>query len=186
MKIRAVQKYSRQSPRKVREVANQIKKLSLTEAITQLALVERKGSEVILKVLRQAIANAIHNHHLAFADLVIESILVETGPSYKRFRSASRGRGHQILKRVAHVQVILATKEGAKTSAANAEPESKAKTSTSPVIESEKEAKTVTPKVAPVAVDRENAKAQARSIKAMAANLKLARPAAKKPVNKGK
>ncbi len=111
MKIRALQKYSRQTPRKVRTVANQVKDLDLKEALEQLALIERKAAIVIMKVMRQAVANATNNHGLKFENLELESIIVEKGSTYKRYQAVSRGRGHQILKRTCHVEVTLRTKE---------------------------------------------------------------------------
>jgi large subunit ribosomal protein L22 len=118
MKIRAEQKNSRQSPRKVRLIANQVKDLPLEEAFKQLALIEQKAALVILKTLRQAVANATHNHQLKFGDLEIDQILVKTGPTYKRWQPVARGRAHQILKRTAHIEVVLKTKDqaGAKQS----------------------------------------------------------------------
>ena len=113
MLIIAEQRNSRQSDIKVRLVANSVKKLSVEAALKQLAVMEQKGSLVIMKVLRQAIANAIHNHNLALSDLVIQSILVNSGTSYKRFRAVSRGRAHSILKKTCHVRVTLATKAAA-------------------------------------------------------------------------
>jgi large subunit ribosomal protein L22 len=115
MQIRAEQKNSRQSPRKVRLVANQIKDLPLEQAFVQLSLMERKASLVLLKVLRQAVANALNNHQLNMQDLAIKSIVVKTGPTYKRMRAVSRGRGHRILKRTCHVEVILTTKSDSAT-----------------------------------------------------------------------
>ncbi len=111
MKIKAEQKNSRQSPRKVRLLANQVKDLSLEGAFTQLALMERKGSIVLLKVMRQAVANAVHNHQLSIDQLEIDKILVKTGPTYKRWQPVSRGRAHSILKRTCHVEVVLKTKD---------------------------------------------------------------------------
>jgi len=110
MKITAEQKNSRQSPRKVRLIANQVKKLSLQDAFSQLALMNRKSTIVLLKVMRQAVANAVNNHHLAVEDLEIDNILVKAGTIYKRWQPVSRGRAHKILKRTSHVEVILKTK----------------------------------------------------------------------------
>ncbi|MEA2056960.1 MAG: 50S ribosomal protein L22 [Patescibacteria group bacterium] len=110
MRIKAEQKNSRQTPRKVREVANQVKDKSIVRAMEQLALIERKAAIVLLKVMRQALANATNNHCLKIEDLEIDTILVKTGPTYKRYRAVSRGRGHGILKRSCHVEVILKTK----------------------------------------------------------------------------
>lgn len=111
MLIIATQKNTRQAPRKVRLVANTVRKLSLKEAFEQLAMIERKASLLLLKVLRQAVANAQHNHNLNFNDLKIKNILVEDGPIYKRFRAVSRGRAHSIQKKTCHVRVILESQE---------------------------------------------------------------------------
>ena len=111
MLIKATQKYTRQTPRKVRLVANSVKSLSIVDAIQQLAVIERRAALVILKTLRQALANAINNHHLAVEDLEIDNILVTEGPRYKRFQAVSRGRAHSIIKRTSHVTVILKTVE---------------------------------------------------------------------------
>lgn len=107
MQITVTQRYTRQSPRKVRLVANQVRKLPLSQAIEQLGLIEKKSTLVILKTLRQALANAQHNHGLKFEDLRLENILVTEGPRYRRFNAVSRGRAHGIVKRTCHVQVIL-------------------------------------------------------------------------------
>lgn len=107
MLIQATQKNTRQTPRKVRLVANTVKNLELTEAIKQLSIIERKATLVVLKTLRQAIANAINNHGFAYEDLKLENILVTEGPRYKRFNAVSRGRAHSIIKRTSHVTVVL-------------------------------------------------------------------------------
>jgi len=111
MEIKAVQKTTRQTPLKVRLVANAVRKLPLPKAISQLATMERRASLLVLKVLRQAIANAQHNHHLSLDQLTIKSILVNEGPRFKRFNAVSRGRGHAILKRTCHITVILESQD---------------------------------------------------------------------------
>lgn len=120
MEIIALQKTTRQTPRKLRLVANAVRKLPLQEAIRQLGVTERRSSLLILKVLRQAIANAIHNHRLTLEQLKIKNILVTEGPRYKRFQAVSRGRAHGIIKRTSHVKVILESVE--KTVPAKAAP----------------------------------------------------------------
>lgn len=107
MFIKATQKYNRQAPRKVRLVANAVKGLTVTKAIEQLGLLERRASVVVLKVLSQAASNAQNNLGLDFNSLKIHSILINSGPSYKRFQPVSRGRAHSILKRTCHVEVTL-------------------------------------------------------------------------------
>lgn len=114
MLIKAVQKYTRQTPRKVRLVANQVKDLSLEEAMKQLAVIEKKATDVIAKTMKLAIADATHNHGYQVSDLAIESIIIGEGPRYRRFRAVSRGRAHGIIKRSCHVTVTLRTLEDAK------------------------------------------------------------------------
>jgi large subunit ribosomal protein L22 len=111
MIITAEQKYIRQTPRKLRLIANTVKKLSLEQAIKQLAVIERRATLPVVKVVKQAIANAVNNHGLNFADLVLRDIIVTEGPRYKRFNAVSRGRAHEIKKRTSHVLVRLVTKE---------------------------------------------------------------------------
>jgi len=149
MLIKVNQKYTRQTPRKVRLVANAVKGLSIAKAVEQLGLIERKSSIVVLKVLRQALAAAEHNFNLSVDQLKIHSILVGTGPTYKRFRAVSRGRAHTILKRTSHITVILEAKD--QKTQAPAKSASKALPQTSKKITSEikttkesiKQAKTV-------------------------------------------
>jgi large subunit ribosomal protein L22 len=109
MLITATQKYTRQSPRKVRLVANAVRKLSLDAALKQLAVMDKRASMVVMKTIRQAIANAMNNQRFAFADLSLDNILISDGPKFKRFQAVSRGRAHSIIKRASHITVILKT-----------------------------------------------------------------------------
>lgn len=108
MQITATQKNIRQTPRKLRLVANAVKKLDLQTAVKQLSVIERGAALPVLKVVRQAIADAMHNHGARVDQLTLKSIIVSEGPTFKRFRAVSRGRAHRILKRSAHVSVTLA------------------------------------------------------------------------------
>jgi large subunit ribosomal protein L22 len=110
MIITATQKYTRQTARKVRYVTDVVKKMSVEDALKQLAVMERRASLVVLKTLRQAIANAMNNHQLSLADLQIKNIVINEAPTLKRWRAVSRGRAHTILKRSCHIMVELETK----------------------------------------------------------------------------
>ncbi|MDA1079360.1 MAG: 50S ribosomal protein L22 [bacterium] len=107
MIIRVVQKNTRQTPRKIRFVADAVRSLSVEAALKQLAVVERRSALVMLKVFRQALANAQHNHNLSIDQLKIKSIQVNEGARYKRFRAVSRGRAHSIVKLASHVILEL-------------------------------------------------------------------------------
>ena len=92
-------------------VAMQVKDLSLQAAIAQLGVIDRRATLPILKVIKQALANALNNHHLPATDLELANIIVKDGVVYKRMRAVARGRGHSIEKRSCHVQVVLRTKQ---------------------------------------------------------------------------
>lgn len=112
MLLVATQKNTRQTARKVRLVADAIRGKEITEAVDQLAIMNRRASLVVLKALNQALANAQHNHSLSADQLVLKNILVDEGPTYKRFRVVSRGRAHTILKRSCHITIQLETQAG--------------------------------------------------------------------------
>lgn len=122
MKFVAIQKNTRQSPRKVRLVANQVKNLPLAQALDQLGVIQKKSTLVILKTMKQAIANAMNNHGVAFDQLQLDTIMVTEGSRYRRFQAVSRGRAHSILKRTCHVRVELSTKTAPEVKKADAKP----------------------------------------------------------------
>ena len=117
MEIKATQRYIRQAPRKVRLVANTVKELSLEQAIRQLAVMRRAATLPVLKTLRQAVANAQHNHGLSPANLRIKELIVNDGATLKRWRAVSRGRAHSIFKKTCHVCVTLESTEPVTTPA---------------------------------------------------------------------
>lgn len=107
MTITATQKFARQAPRKVRLVANSVRTMGLEEAVRHLGVMDRTASTLVLKVLRQAVANAMNNHGLKFEELELKNITVDGAATYKRYRAASRGRGNSVFKRSCHVTVTL-------------------------------------------------------------------------------
>ena len=95
------------SPRKARLVADLIRYKSATQAIVILKHTHKKASEIILKLLNSAIANATNNAGLDATKLYVTTILVNDGPTLKRFQPHSRGRAYAILKRTSHFFIEL-------------------------------------------------------------------------------
>lgn len=114
MIIKAEQKYVRQTSTRLRLVARAVSKLSPSEALDQLEFMNKKAARTLREVMKQAVANAVNNLGLSLQALTIKEIIIGEGPQYKRFRAVSRGRAHTILKRTAHVKVLLESKEEAK------------------------------------------------------------------------
>lgn len=105
--IRAKLRHLRISPRKVRLAANLIKGLAVKEAEKQLTFLNKKAAEPVLKLLRSAAANAKTNLNIEKEDLYIDGILVDGGPSLKRYQPRAMGRAGLIMKRTSHITLDL-------------------------------------------------------------------------------
>ena len=110
MEAKAIAKYIRIAPRKVRIVADLIRGKSIGEAIAILQHTPKVASEVIEKVLKSAVANAEHNYDMNVDALYISTIYVDQGPTMKRVHPRSRGQAFKILKRSSHVTVMVKEK----------------------------------------------------------------------------
>lgn len=112
MEAKAVARYIRISPRKCRLVIDLIRGKSVQEALNILKFVPKRASKPIEKVVRSAAANAEHNLNLNKDNLVISQAFVDGGPTLKRFHPRQRGQAFPILKRSAHITVVVKEKEG--------------------------------------------------------------------------
>jgi large subunit ribosomal protein L22 len=108
MEVKAVAKFMRISPRKVRQLTDAVKGKPVEKGIETLKFMPQKAASMLEKVVRSAVANADQNHDLDIDSLIIRNIMVDGGPTLKRFRARARGRGARILKRTSHITVILA------------------------------------------------------------------------------
>lgn len=107
MEVKAIAKYIRVSPQKVRLMANAIKGKKVNEALNFLKFTPKRSARIIGKVLRSAIANAEQNPGIDVDTLYIKEIFVDQGPTLKRFRPKAMGRATRILKRSSHIKVVL-------------------------------------------------------------------------------
>ncbi len=106
---RAVAKYIRISPYKVRIVLDIIRGKKYVEAAAILENTPKAASPEILKVLNSAAANAENNLNMSKSDLYVAECFADQGPTLKRMQPVSKGRGHRIDKRTSHITVILDT-----------------------------------------------------------------------------
>lgn len=136
--IKAESKFIRTSPRKIRLVADLIRRMALDEAITTLTHLRKRAAKPLLKTLKQAQANAVNNHNLNKDSLSIQSIEVNEGATYKRWNPVSRGRAHSILKRTSHIKVILKQEITEKSKDSKLPSTSKAKTVSAKITKSSK------------------------------------------------
>ena len=105
--IRAVSKYVRMSPSKIRRVLRQIQGKKYSEALLLLEFMPYASCAPIIKVLRSATANARNNFGSDEKTLVIKSAFADQGPTMKRFRPRAQGRAYRILKATSHITIVM-------------------------------------------------------------------------------
>jgi len=108
MEVKAKAKFIRQSATKVRLVANLIKKLPTEEALNQLRFINKRAAGPVAKLINSALANAEHNFELVKENLFIKEIMVNQGPTLKRWMPRAHGRATPIRKQLCHVNLVLA------------------------------------------------------------------------------
>ena len=105
--VKAVAKYVRTAPRKLRLVADMVRGKKAKEAATLLEFTSKRAARTYLNVLKSAIANAENNHELDPEKLVICQTFIDGGPMIKRFIPRSRGRASSVFKYSSHITVVV-------------------------------------------------------------------------------
>jgi large subunit ribosomal protein L22 len=105
--MKAYLKNYRQSPRKVRLVADLIRGKSVADAESALTFMTKRATGMFHKLLASAVANAEHNFKVGSDALYVSAVSVTKGPTLKRIRPVSRGRAHRINKRTSIVTMVL-------------------------------------------------------------------------------
>lgn len=111
MEVVAKSTFIRQTPRKLRLVADQIRGLNVLEAETILKALNKTAATPLLKTLKQGMANAENNFNLNKENLKIKRLEIGEGPRMRRYRFVAKGRVHQVLKRMSHIKMILEGEE---------------------------------------------------------------------------
>ncbi len=107
MEVKSVARFVRVSPQKVRMLADAIKGKPVDKAMDMLRFMPQKSAGIVEKVLRSAVANADQQPDIDIDALMVGNLIVDQGPTLKRFRARARGRGTRILKPTSHVTVVL-------------------------------------------------------------------------------
>lgn len=95
------------APRKVRLVADLVRRMTALQAEKQLLFLNKGAAKPVLKLLRSAMANAEHNFKLAKDTLWIKHLSVDGGVTIKRFRPRAHGSAAPIRKRTSHITLKL-------------------------------------------------------------------------------
>ncbi|MCL1835178.1 MAG: 50S ribosomal protein L22 [Oscillospiraceae bacterium] len=111
MEAKAHLKYARISPRKVKIVCDLIRGKDTKTARAILLQTPKAASELLLKLLKSAVANAENNHDMDPDNLYVSETFANPGPTLKRIRPQARGRAFRINKRTSHITVVVAEKD---------------------------------------------------------------------------
>ena len=107
MEARAQLKYARISPRKVKIVCDLIRGKDTRTAQAILMQTPKAASELLLKLLKSAVANAENNHEMDPERLYVAETYANPGPIIKRFMPRAQGRAYRINKRTSHITIVV-------------------------------------------------------------------------------
>ena len=107
MEARAKLSYARISSRKVKIVIDMIRNKPVDVAMGILKNTPKAASELLIKLLASAVANAENNHNMDKNNLYIAEIYANQGPTLKRVRPRAQGRAFRIRKRTSHITIVL-------------------------------------------------------------------------------
>ncbi len=111
MEARAKLSYARISSRKVKIVIDLIRNKPVGAAMGILKNTPKAASELLIKLLESAIANAENNNNMDVSKLYIAEIYANQGPTLKRIRPRAQGRAFRIRKRTSHITIVLKEQE---------------------------------------------------------------------------
>lgn len=112
LEAKAVARYIRISPRKVRPVIDLIRGKKIDEALAVLRYTPNRAAGAITKVVNSAVANAENNLQLSKDDLFVKACYVDEGPSLRRLMPRAQGRADIIRRRTSHITVVVGEKVG--------------------------------------------------------------------------
>jgi len=107
VEAKAIAKYVRVSPRKMRFICDMVRGRSVDEALSILKFTPNKGAKILEKVVKSAAANAENNFDMNKDNLFVSEVYSNQGPTLKRWRPRSKGRAFKILKRTSHIGVVV-------------------------------------------------------------------------------
>jgi large subunit ribosomal protein L22 len=113
--VKASLQHIRISPQKVRLVLDEVRGKGAYDAMDKLRFMPQRSAEPVFKLIQSAVANAEENHGLDGSDLYVSKIFADDGPRNRLRpyggRFGARGRFKPVVRRTAHITVVLAERE---------------------------------------------------------------------------
>ena len=107
----AIARHVRMSPTKVRRVVDLVRGMDVKDALVALKFAPQAASEPVFKVVASAVANAETAEGMRADDLYISKAFVDEGVTLRRIRPRAKGSASRILKRGAHITVVVEPRE---------------------------------------------------------------------------
>ncbi|MGQ9646761.1 MAG: 50S ribosomal protein L22 [Thermodesulfobacteriota bacterium] len=107
MEVKARLRFARIAPRKARLVADLIRGKKSEEALNILTFTKKAAAKILAKLLKSAIANATQKKTIDIDRLYVKQIMVDQGPTMKRYQARALGRATMIRKRTSHIHIVL-------------------------------------------------------------------------------
>ncbi len=111
MEARAILRFIRVSPRRVRLVVDQIRGKEVEKTLDILKFTPKRSAAIVAKVLKSAIANAENTQSVDVDRLYVKRALVDEGGMWKRFMPRAMGRASRVRKRLSHITVVIDERE---------------------------------------------------------------------------
>jgi large subunit ribosomal protein L22 len=113
--VKAFARYIHVSPQKLRLVADLIRRTPVDVALEQLRFSSKNAALPLAKAINSAVANAVHNFNMNKEDLFVKNVTIDGGPVYKGYQPRAQGRAFTIRKRTSHINVVLISRQQAKS-----------------------------------------------------------------------
>ncbi|NJN66407.1 MAG: 50S ribosomal protein L22 [Chloroflexaceae bacterium] len=107
MQAKAITKYVRISPQKVRQVMDVVRGEPVERALAILNYMPQKAAREVARTIKSAAANAENNFDMVPSDLVVKQIFADEGPRLRRHMPRARGRVDLIRKPTTHITVVV-------------------------------------------------------------------------------
>src|SRR3989344_4073727 len=120
---RMTARFIRVAPRKLALVSDQVRGQRVVDALMNLRFSSRAAAQTLSKLLHSALANAEHNLNWEKDDVMLLGVLVNGGPTLKRYQPRAHGRSNVIRKRTSHVTLTIGLRPGAKAGVRTTQPQ---------------------------------------------------------------
>lgn len=118
MEILTIQKFIHSSPRKLRIVADMVRKMQPIKALDILKFTPKAGAKEIVKAIETSLASA-KQAGLEQEVVLFKSLEINEGPKLRRFKAGSKGRALPFKRRMSHIKIVLTDEIGNKKVTSN-------------------------------------------------------------------